>query len=32
MNPFIFKGAVITVQPGIQNEIFHAALTIEHAF
>ena len=31
IDPFIFKNGVVTVQPGIQSDIFHEALLgIEH--
>jgi hypothetical protein len=31
IDPFIFKNGVFTVQPGLQSDIFHAALrSIEH--
>lgn len=33
IDPFIFKNGVVTVQPGVQSDIFHAALrSIDQAF
>jgi hypothetical protein len=33
IDPFIFKNGVYTVQPGVQSELFHAAIqAITHVF